>query len=73
MKKQYIHVNDLDDIFNRMKMANTAALAVFIALESGPNRPEELIPGLYAVIDYQDILLKQMGETLRYEDGQIDS
>ncbi len=61
---------DLDDVYTRMTMANTATLAVFTALENGPNRPEELLPGLYAVIDYQDILLKQMGKILGYEEGR---
>ncbi len=70
MKNQYIHVNDLDDVFQRMKMANTATLAVFTALEDGPNEPENLLPGLYAVIDYQYMLLKEMGKILGYEEDK---
>ncbi len=67
-----IHPIELDDVYNRLTMANTAALAVFTALESDIHRPEELLPGLYAVIDYQNILLKELDKILKSEVSAID-
>ncbi len=70
MKKQYIHVNELDDIYNRLGFANNVLVCVHQALAEGPDNPEGHIDAVYGVSDYIHGLLKEMGEILGYEEGK---
>lgn len=52
MKKQYIHVNELDDIYNRLGFANNVLVCVHHALAEGPDNPERHIKEIGEIMGY---------------------